>query len=103
MQMMTKIDNAALAVDGTHLAAGVRPRYGALDIARAANEWLGEIVDAYRRRRRAARMHDALRALDDRMLRDLGFSRDEISSVTAEAVGDAERTRLNVLQSPLGL
>lgn len=103
MQMMTKIDHAALAVDGTHLAARAQPRYTAVDIARAASEWLRELVDAYRRRRRAAQMHDALRGLDDRMLRDLGLSRDEICSVTAEAMGAAERTRLNVLQSPLGL
>jgi uncharacterized protein YjiS (DUF1127 family) len=54
----------------------------------------------YRQRRDASALRDTLRQLDDRMLRDLGFDRDEISSVAAEFTGQAESTRLRVLLSP---
>ena len=54
----------------------------------------------YRQRREASALRDTLRQLDDRMLRDLGFDRDEISSVAAEFTGQAESTRLRVLLSP---
>jgi uncharacterized protein YjiS (DUF1127 family) len=48
-------------------------------------------------RRRAKDTYDALRHLDDRMLRDLGFDRSGIASVAAEASGAAARTRLRLL------
>ena len=43
--------------------------------------------------REARATYESLRHLDDRALRDLGIDRLEISSVAAEASGDAERTR----------
>ena len=51
----------------------------------------------YRQRREASALSDALRQLDDRMLRDLGFDRSELRSVAAEVTGEAETTRLRVL------
>jgi uncharacterized protein YjiS (DUF1127 family) len=48
-------------------------------------------------RRDARLVYDALRRLDDRTLRDLGFDRSEILSVAAEATGVAERTRVRAL------
>jgi uncharacterized protein YjiS (DUF1127 family) len=53
----------------------------------------------YRQRREASALRDTLRQLDDRMLRDLGFDRSEISSVAAEFTREAESTRLRVLLS----
>lgn len=54
----------------------------------------------YRQRREATALRNALRQLDDRMLRDLGFDRSEIGSVVAEVTGEAERTRLRVVLAP---
>ena len=51
----------------------------------------------YRQRRKARATYDALRHLDDRMLRDLGFDRSEITSVAAEISGTAARTRVRLL------
>ena len=51
----------------------------------------------YRQRREANALSDALRQLDDRLLRDLGFDRSEIRSVAAEVTGEAETTRMRVL------
>lgn len=49
---------------------------------------------AFRRRREARAMRTGLNELDDRTLRDIGFTRSEIESVVAEATGGAEWTRL---------
>lgn len=51
----------------------------------------------YRQRRSARAVYDALRHLDDRMLRDLGFHRSEISSIAAEVTGAAVRERVRVM------
>ena len=51
----------------------------------------------HRQRKKERAAYDALRHLDDRMLRDLGFDRSEIASVAAEVSGTAERTRVRVL------
>lgn len=53
-----------------------------------------EAVGAYRRHREARVMRTGLQELDDRTLRDIGFTRSEIDSVIAEATGHAEWTRL---------
>lgn len=103
MQLITEMDHPALAVDGTHLAVAARPRFSALEIARALAALVGDALASWRRYRRARQVRDALASLDDRMLRDLGFCRDEIASVAAEYAGEAERTRMQVLQSPAGL
>ena len=47
-----------------------------------------------RRGREARVMRKGLHELDDRTLRDIGFTRSEIDSVIAEATGGAEWTRL---------
>ena len=49
---------------------------------------------AFRRRCEARVMRAGLHELDDRTLRDIGFTRSEIESVVAEATGEAEWTRL---------
>jgi uncharacterized protein YjiS (DUF1127 family) len=53
----------------------------------------------HRQRRRARSTYDALRQLDDRTLRDLGFDRSEIRSVAAEIAREVERTRVRTLRS----
>ena len=54
----------------------------------------------YRQRREASASYEALRQLDDHVLRDLGIDRSELSSVVAEATGEAEHTRLRVVLAP---
>ena len=56
--------------------------------------------EGYRRRQQSRSIYNALGELDDRTLRDLGFHRCEIGSVAAEAVGNAEHTRLHVTRLP---
>jgi uncharacterized protein YjiS (DUF1127 family) len=53
----------------------------------------------HRQRRQARDVSDALRQLDDHMLRDLGFDRSEITSVAAEMTREAEYTRMRVLMT----
>ena len=105
MRLLTEIDHPALAVDGTHLgvAIGGRPGSALINIVRAIGGFATKAIARWQRYRRARSVREALAGLDDRMLRDLGFCRDEIASVAAEYAGDAERTRMHVLQSPAGL
>jgi uncharacterized protein YjiS (DUF1127 family) len=56
----------------------------------------------HRQRRQARVAYDALRQLDDRTLRDLGFDRSEIMSVAAEVAGEAECTRVRALPNAIG-
>jgi uncharacterized protein YjiS (DUF1127 family) len=68
---------------------------GAL-IARAIRVVLAAMLRVhmrYRRFRDERATYEALRELDDRSLRDLGFARDEIRSVAAEMSGEAEHSR----------
>jgi uncharacterized protein YjiS (DUF1127 family) len=75
------------------------------EIIVAAIRAVGAIVSAiasrararYRQRQQAKATYDALRQLDDRTLRDLGFDRSEIRSVAAEVTGEAERTRVRAI------
>jgi uncharacterized protein YjiS (DUF1127 family) len=103
----------------TDTASSARPTSYELDqAARAYRSFtLGEIIVAaiqaavaiarrayasYRQRREAGAICEALRELDDRTLRDLGFDRDEIRSVAAELTGEAERTRVRTLWTSHG-
>jgi uncharacterized protein YjiS (DUF1127 family) len=61
---------------------------------RSARALLARALRAWVRHREARGTAIELHALDDRTLRDLGFSRAEIGSVAAELSGSAERTRL---------
>ena len=105
MQLLTDIDRPALAVDGTHLgvAIGAPPRSALINIARAVGGIASEAIAKWQRYRRARSVREALAGLDDRMLRDLGFHRDEIGSVAAEYAGAAESTRMQILRSTSGL
>jgi uncharacterized protein YjiS (DUF1127 family) len=53
----------------------------------------------YRHRRQQSELYETLSQLDDRTLRDLGFDRSEIRSVAAEWAGEAEATRVRVLNT----
>ncbi|MES2957752.1 MAG: hypothetical protein V4792_06165 [Pseudomonadota bacterium] len=59
--------------------------------------------DAWRRQSEARQTHLALRDLDERSLRDLGFDRSELGSLVAEIDGQAAPTRVRVLQAYHGL
>jgi uncharacterized protein YjiS (DUF1127 family) len=58
---------------------------------------------AWQQHRQARQNHLALRGLDERTLRDLGFDRSEIGSLVAEIGDRAEPTRVRVLQAFHGL
>jgi uncharacterized protein YjiS (DUF1127 family) len=64
---------------------------------RAARDLIRRGWERYRRHRDTRLVYDALSALDDRTLRDLGFHRCEILSVAAETAGGAAPTRRRVL------
>lgn len=72
------------------LAAAQRGRLAAL--RERLNSWMAR----WRERHAAVE----LESLDERSLRDLGFTRSELASVRAEAEGRVEATRLRVLQDP---
>jgi len=55
---------------------------------------------SYRDHRQQSAVYETLSQLDDRTLRDLGFDRSEIRSVAAEWAGEAEATRVRVLNTP---
>ena len=98
MQYPTQLNSPSLAVDGTHLAiSNVAAR-----TVHAVRAWLSEARASWARHRHAKAIHDALAGLDDRMLRDLGFHRDEIASVAAEFAGLTEATRQRTSQASVG-
>src|SRR5436190_23742543 len=101
-----------LSMAAAHAATDARPVRRVGESAAPRGAWLrwlervGRLLRGVRtrhRRRIAARnLRAALRDLDDRTLRDLGFHRDEISSVVAELGGDAMPTRVRTLRDAYG-
>jgi len=69
---------------------------------RAVRVVLRSAYSRYRDYRQQSALYDTLSELDDRTLRDLGFDRSEIRSVAAEWAGEAEATRVRVLNTPHG-
>ena len=84
-----------------HLVARAHRSFTLGEIIVAAIQAAGAIArrayERHRQRRRAKATYDALRQLDDHMLRDLGFDRSELTSIAAEATGQAERTRVHAV------
>ena len=79
-----------------HLARAHRS-YQLREIISAALQAIGDLgrrmVTRWKQRQQARATYAALRALDPRILRDLGFHRSELMSVAAEVVGVADSTR----------
>lgn len=70
------------------------------DAIRAVRGWVERTRLRQQRRQQMHGIYRALHELDDVTLRDLGFHRCEILSVAAEAVGEAERTRVRASLAP---
>ena len=70
---------------------------------RAAARLLRRHFAAWQQQRQARQNHLALRGLDERTLRDLGFDRSEIGSLVTEIGDQATPTRVRVLQAFHGL
>jgi uncharacterized protein YjiS (DUF1127 family) len=77
----------------TTVAHPVRP-WRATDVAPLG--WLPPLLAQWRRRRHAAALQRELDGLDDRTLRDVGLTRSETGSMSAELAGLAERSRTQV-------
>ncbi len=79
-----------------HLARAHRS-YQLREIVSAALQAIGDfgrrMITRWKHRQHASATYAALRALDPRILRDLGFHRSELMSVAAEVAGVAESTR----------
>ena len=59
----------------------------------AVGDFARQMITRWKRQRKARATYLALRGLDSRMLRDLGFHRSELMSVAAEFAGVADYTR----------
>ena len=66
----------------------------------AAGDLWRQMVADWNRRRCAKATYAALRTLDPRILRDLGFHRSELLSVAAEVAGVTDSTRITARHSP---
>ena len=84
--------------DATPAAAPFAPTLEA--VIAAAVALARQIRVQLQQRRRDHATRDALRRLDDHVLRDLGFDRSEISSVAAEIASRADRTRMRTRLAP---
>jgi uncharacterized protein YjiS (DUF1127 family) len=119
MTRPTEFRNAAMSADVALRNALIAPPHpaapgdrsrrlpdgqGAVAWHRAITTLARRALVRYRQYRQAKAVRDALWQLDDRMLRDLGFHRDEIDSVAAEVAGQADRTRVQtqMLLAPPG-
>ena len=84
------------SVELYHLARANRS-YQLREIIGATLQAVGDVVrqmvTRWNRQQRARATYLALRGLDSRMLRDLGFHRSELMSVAAEVAGVADYTR----------
>ena len=85
-----------------YVAARAQRAFALGEIAAAAVQAIVSLARrlrlSYERSRRTAAARAALRALDDRTLHDIGLDRSEIASVTAEAQGEAEPSRAQVVR-----
>ena len=101
-----------LSMAAAHAATAAHPVRHGVDPAPSRGAWprwverlgvaLRALLRRHRRRVAARDLRAALRDLDDRTLRDLGFHRDEIASVVAELDGDAMATRVRTLRDAHG-
>jgi len=84
------------SVELYHLARAHRS-YQLREIVNATLQAVGDVVrqmvSRWNRQQRARATYLALRGLDSRVLRDLGFHRSELMSVAAEVAGVADYTR----------
>lgn len=105
-QRATAGNDATAAEWPTHyelyLAARAQRAFALGEIAAAVIQGVASLAKRLRLRfergRRIAAARAALRELDDRTLHDIGLDRSEIASVTAEALGDAEPSRAQIVQ-----
>ena len=85
-----------------HLARAHRS-YRLREMVSAALEAIGDfgrrVIVRWKHRQQAGATFAALRELDPRILRDLGFHRSELMSVSAEVAGIAESTRARLVPS----
>ena len=84
------------SVELYHLARAHRS-YQLREIVKAMLQAVGDVMRRiairWEHQQRARATYAALRSLDARMLRDLGFHRSELMSVAAEVAGVADSTR----------
>lgn len=75
-------------------AARSRPVPAIRALLRAVADAVRRARESWKRGQQAGATYVALRALDARALRDLGFDRSELASVAAECAGAIDRTRV---------
>lgn len=95
------LSHAALYQGARAHRSSLLARIGAATL-QAAGAMARQMLAEWKRRRQTRDTYLALRALDARALRDLGFDRSEILSVAAEVIGDADPTRARSVQALRG-